>query len=223
MHAITSLGSTACRRSRLPFAAALFALAGVLAAAPKPTDTAKAATTLTPEGGRIVVDVQGVPPAVPLFFSAVAEQTIHVSSAELTSELRLKLHVVQGKPEMLSLGLTGEGEVTEVSGAGLTSWAVRQIPGFAKRFLDLRPALADGVPGPRDLDLVVRTRLRKPTVPGNVSVLLAAPGDAVEERAARRHRFRDRPRQLNTGAKIGAAGFSCRTAPKKPFSSIMSP
>jgi hypothetical protein len=179
MHAITSPRSSVCPWFRCTLAAATLLLAGALLAAPKPTDTAKAATTLTPEGGRIVVDVQGVPPAVPLFFSAVAEQTIRVSLAELTSELRLKLHVVQGKPEVLSLGLSGEGEVTEVSGTGLASWAVRQIPGSAKRFLDLRPALADGVPTPRDLDLVVRTRLRKPTVPGNVSVLLAAPGDAV--------------------------------------------
>ncbi len=179
MHAITSLGSTARRRSRLPFVAALFAFAGALVAAPKPADTAKTSATLTPEGGRIVVDVQGVPPAVPLFFSAAAEQTVRLSAAEIAGELRLKLHVVQGKPEVLALGLSGEGEVVDVTGAGLASWAVRQVPESGKRFLDLRPALAEGAPAPRDLDLVVRTRLRKPTVPGAASVLIAAPGDAV--------------------------------------------
>ncbi|MFT3830416.1 MAG: hypothetical protein QM691_12005 [Opitutaceae bacterium] len=157
----------------------MFALTGALAAAPKPADTAKTSATLTPDGGRIVVDVQGVPPAVPLFFSAAAEQTVRLSAAEITGELRLKLHVVQGKPEVLALGLSGEGEVTEVSGEGLASWAVRQVPLSGKRFLDLRPALAEGAPLPRDLDLVVRTRLRKPTVPGAASVLIAAPGDAV--------------------------------------------
>ena len=88
MHAITSLGSTARRRSRLPFVVALFALAGALVAAPKPADTAKTSATLTPEGGRIVVDVQGVPPAVPLFFSVAAEQTVRLSSAEIAGELR---------------------------------------------------------------------------------------------------------------------------------------
>ena len=178
MHAITSLGSTARRRSRLPFVAGLFALAGALVAAPKPADTAKTSATLTPDGGRIVVDVQGVPPAVPLFFSAAAEQTVRLSSAEIAGELRLKLHVVQGKPEVLSLGLNGEGEIAEVAGAGLASWAVRQVPG-GKRFLDLRPALSNGAPAPTDLEVVVRTRLRKPAIPGTASILLAAPGDAV--------------------------------------------
>ena len=52
---------------------------------------------------------------------------------------------------------------------------------------------------------------------------ISAPGDAVEERAARRHRFRHRPRQLIARFKSGPAGFSCRTAPKKPFSTVMSP
>ena len=178
MHAITSLGSTARRRYRLPFAAALFALAGALAAAPKPADTAKAATTLTPEGGRIVVDVQGVPPAVPLFFSAVADHSVRLGTGEIGGELRLRLHVVQGRPEVLSLGLSGDGEIAEVAGAGLASWAVRQVPG-GKRFLDLRPALSNGAPAPTDLELLVRTRLRKPAIPGTASVLIAAPGDAV--------------------------------------------
>jgi len=178
MHTPNSFRSVFCRL----FAIAALLAAGALLAAPKPAGTAKSTATLTPDGGRIVVDVQGVPPAVPLFFSAVADQTVRLAAAELTGELRLKLHVVQGKPEVLSLGLSGEGEVTEVlglSGTGLASWGVRQVPLSGKRFLDLRPMLADGVPAPRDLDLVVHTRLRKPTVPGTASVLIAAPGDAV--------------------------------------------
>ncbi len=178
MHANASLGSSILPRFRLLPLAAAFLFAGALAAAPKPADSAKASTSLTPEGGRIVVDVQGVPPAVPLFFSAVAEQTVRLSSAEIAGELRLKLHVVQGKPEVLSLGLSGDGEVVDVTGAGLASWAVRQLPG-GKRFLDLRPALAPGAAAPSDFDLVVRTRLSKPAVPGTTSVLIAAPGDAV--------------------------------------------
>ena len=180
MHAITSFGSSARRRFRFPLAAALLALAGALVAAPKPADTAKSTATLTPDGGRIVVDVQGVPPAVPLFFSATADQTVRLAPAEVTSELRLKLHLVQGKPEVLSLGLVGDGEVTEVAGLSgtlLNSWGVRQGPGTGKRFLDLRP-VADATT-PRDLDFVVRTRLRKPAVPGTSAVLIAAPGEAV--------------------------------------------
>ncbi|HLP01705.1 MAG TPA: hypothetical protein VK163_06750, partial [Opitutaceae bacterium] len=180
MHAPIASGSPARHWLRRALTAAALAVAGALAAAPKPADIAKAATTLTPEAGRIVVDVQGVPPAAPLFFSAVADQTVRLAAAEITGELRLKLHLVQGKPEVLSVGLSGEGEVTEVlglSGTNLVSWSVRQLPGSGKRFLDLRP-VADATT-PRDLDLVVRTRLRKPPVPSVVSVLVAAPGDAV--------------------------------------------
>jgi len=176
MHTPNSFRSVFCR----PLVAVSLLLAGVLVAAPKSADTAKSTATLTPDGGRIVVDVQGVPPAVPLFFSAVADQNVRIAAAELTGELRLKLHVVQGKPELLSVGLSGEGEVTEVlglSGTSLASWSVRQIPGSGKRFLDLRPVV--DATTPRDLDLVVHTRLRKPAVPGETSVLIAAPGEAV--------------------------------------------
>ena len=161
------LGRAACRIGTL----ALLALAGAtiaLAAGGKAAaDSAKVSAALTPEGGRIVVEAQGLPPAVPVFFSAIVEQTVKLGIAEVVGEARLKLHVVQGRPEVFTLGLSGDGEVFEVSGAGLRDWSVRQGFGAAsdKRFLDLRPQIVANTASSSDLVLVVRTRLRKPTVP----------------------------------------------------------
>jgi hypothetical protein len=143
-------------------------------------DSAKVSAALTPDGGRIVVEAQGLPPAVPVFFSAIVEQTVKFSVAEVVGEARLKLHVVQGRPEVFTLGLSGDGEIVEVSGAGLRDWSVRQGFGVArdKRFLDLRPQFSANTAS-SDLVLVVRTRLQKPTVPGTMAVLIVTPGDAV--------------------------------------------
>ena len=151
--------------------------AAVLRAADPEPDGARVSAGLTPEGGRIVVEAKGVPAPVPLFFTAAVDESVRLGAAEIAGEMRLRLHVVQGRPEALSLGLSGDGDVTEVSGAGLRDWSVRQASG--KRLLDIRPSLSDGAAGPRDLDLVVRTRLQRPAVPGATAVLIAAPGDAV--------------------------------------------
>ena len=123
-------------------------------------------------------------PKAPLFFSATAEQTVKLGVAEITGEVQLKLHVVQGRPEVLTLGLSGDGDVIEVSGAKLRDWSVRQGSGASsdERFLDLHPALPTPTApqaNPTDYDLVVRTRLRKPTVPGTVKILIVTPGEAV--------------------------------------------
>jgi hypothetical protein len=161
---------------------ALWALACAAAAHAKTEpDNAGVSAALTPGGGRIVVEAHGVPPPAPLFFSAEADQTVRLGMAEVTGEMRLRLHVLQGRPEVLTIGLSGDGEVVEVSGAGLRDWSVRQGAGAAgdRRLLDLRPVLADGDQGPRDLELVARTMLKRIAVPGTVAALIATPGDAV--------------------------------------------
>ncbi len=164
------------------FAVALAGASGALAVGDKPgADNAKVSAALTPGGGRIVVEAQGLPPTVPLFFSAAVDQTVRLGRAEISGEMRLRLHVVQGRPEVLTLGLSGDGEVTDVAGKGLRDWSVRQNSGAAagQRFLDLRPQLSAGIADPQDLDLVVHTRLPKPVIPGTIAVLLVTPGDAV--------------------------------------------
>ncbi len=162
-------------------AAALALVAGVLAPATlSAADNAKVSAALTPEGGRIVVEAHGVPPPPPLFFSARVDQTVRLGRAEVSGEMRIRLHVLQGRPEVLTLGLSGDGEVVEVTGNGLRDWAVRQGlgPAGGLRFLDLSAQLSAGAADPRDFDLIVRTRLAEPAVPGTTAILLAAPGAA---------------------------------------------
>lgn len=160
-----------------------FSTAGIavsLGAVARP-DATKPATTLPAEGGRIVIETPAPPTPPPLFFSATAEHAILLGAGEITGEVKVKLHIVQGQPETLALGITGDGEIVDVSGIGLKDWAVRQGTGAAatKRFLDVRPVLTPGVAEPRDLELVIRTRLRKPNALGAASVLLINPGEAV--------------------------------------------
>jgi hypothetical protein len=136
--------------------------------------------TAAPDGSRIVIETPAPPAPVPVLFSAAADQAVALGRAELAGETRVKLHIVQGRPETLSLGLSGDGEVLDVVGPGLRDWSVRK-GASNRRFLDLRltpPATpATAVPG--DFNFTVLTRLRQPAVPGNAQVLLLTPGDAV--------------------------------------------
>jgi len=175
---------SAARAARRLGAMALAALACAAHAQPAPgpgAEGANVSAAVTPEGGRIVVEAHGVPPPAPLFFSAEAVDTVRLGMAEVDGEMHLKLHVIQGRPDVLTLGLSGEGDIVEVTGAGLRDWSVRQDAGAAgdRRLLDLHPLLAPGAGEPRDLDLVVRTRMTRTAVPGTVAVLIATPGEAV--------------------------------------------
>ncbi|HEY4989685.1 MAG TPA: hypothetical protein VII09_07760, partial [Opitutaceae bacterium] len=159
---------------------ALATLGAAFGAEPSPAvgpDNAAVAAALTPDGGTITVEAKGMPAPAPLFFSASVEQELKVGSAEILGEMHLKLHVLQGKPEVLTLGLSGEGEVTDVSGTGLRDWSVRQAAGA--RLLDLRPNLVAGMPALREWDVVVHTRVLKPVIPGEAALLILTPGEAV--------------------------------------------
>jgi hypothetical protein len=144
-------------------------------------DNASVSAGLTPEGGRIVVEAKGMPAPAPVFFSAAVDQAVRLGVAEIAGEMHLRLHVLQGKPEVLTLGLSGDGEVVDVSGAGLGDWSVRRAAGGIgdTRLLDLHPAPGGEAGPPRDFDLVLRTRLAKPAVPGTSAVLVATPGSAA--------------------------------------------
>lgn len=141
-------------------------------------DNATLAAGLGPEGGNIVVEAHGVQAKAPLFFSATAENVIHAGTDAVTGEIKIKLSILQGHPDVLTLGLSGTGEIVDVTGNGLRDWAVRQ-GSDGKRYLDLRPALEAGKPDPKELDVTVHTRLEKPEIPGSFNVLMVSPGNAV--------------------------------------------
>lgn len=151
--------------------------AGLAPAAQPAADPARVSTLLTPDGGRIVIEAQGVPAPVPLFFSATVDHAIQVGTSAITGEWRVRVRVVQGRPELFTLGLSGDGEIMEVTGSGLRDWSVRRTGD--NRLLDLRPLLPEGVTVPREFEFVVRTRQREPAIPGTTAALIATPGEAV--------------------------------------------
>jgi hypothetical protein len=185
-----------------------------LYAAPVTADRAQVSTSLTPGGGgKIVVEASGVQPVVPLFFSAAANQTVRIGGSEITGEVKLSVRVLQGTADVITLGLSGDGDVVAVTGEGLRDWSVRQGTGDAatKRFLDLRPVVTNGI-SPRSFDLVVRTRLREPGVPGKAIVLLLTPGDAVGFDS----RVRLQPEATVDVRVVQAAGVTALGRPKGP-------
>ena len=138
-------------------------------------DRAGISAQMAPGDGHLVLEAHGVIPKSPLFFSAASENVTSLGTDEITAEIKVAVRVVQGRPEVITLGLNGGGDVVEVKGDGLRDWAVRQDGG--KRFLDLRPALKDGQPGPQKLDVTVKVKIAKPT--GTVTLPTLSPGDAV--------------------------------------------
>jgi hypothetical protein len=111
----------------------------------------------------------------PLFFSATAEVNAAVGFDHVTTEQTIRFHVHQGKAETFTLALTGAGEVTEVTGAGLRDWSVRVAEG-GNRFLDLRPVTADGkLPADLQVKVVTRAKVEKESA----SLLLPGPGEAT--------------------------------------------
>ena len=152
---------------------AVIAWAFAAHAEPATAENAAMSARLAPDGGNIVVEAHGVQPKAPLFFSATVENEVIAGTEAVTGEMKIKLNVLQGHPEVLTLGLAGSGEVIEVTGTGLRDWAVRQ--GGSGRFLDLRPAFEDS----KELEVTVHTRLEKPAIPGSFGVLIATPGNAI--------------------------------------------
>ncbi|MEY3895761.1 MAG: hypothetical protein RLZZ214_1281, partial [Verrucomicrobiota bacterium] len=125
-----------------------------------------------PDDRVILVPLAKAPKEAPLFFSATADVKIQVGMEEVISEQELDFKIHQGKPETLTLGLNGSGEVISVTGEGLRDWSVR-VAEDGSRFLDVRPFAADI----NQLQLQVKTRLKiesRPIIP-----VLPAPGAAT--------------------------------------------
>ncbi len=141
---------------------ALIALAGI-ALAQEPSDRV------------VILPIEKAPKEAPLFFSATAEVDASATLTEIFSDQNLTFHIHQGKPETLTLGLSGEGDVTSVSGEGVLDWSVRTAEG-GSRFLDIRPKSTDGK-FPTDLQVEINTHLKIGKNSG--SLLLPTPGNAT--------------------------------------------
>ena len=145
----------------------------------KPLALLIALTTLAfaqePDDRVILVPFSKAPKEAPLFFSATADVKIQVGQEEVTSEQQIDFKIHQGKPESLTLGLNGTGEVISVTGEGLRDWSVR-VAEDGSRFLDVRPVISEGK-SPTELRILVKTRLKIEMQ--SASLLLPSQGPAT--------------------------------------------
>ncbi len=120
----------------------------------------------------IVLESRTPPPPPPVFFSAQVVANASIGTERIDQIVTLTIKVVQGKPNVLSFGLTGNGQVLEVTGDGITSWSVRQSG--KDRFLEL--LLKDGVTDPKP---VIKIRSPKYSLPTSVNLTHLGPGASV--------------------------------------------
>lgn len=125
--------------------------------------------------GVVLVPVSKVPKEAPLFYSAEASvrARVDLDSVASTQEIRFKIH--QGKADLLTLSLSGQGEVANVTGEGLRDWSVRVAPDGG-RFLDIRPVQGEEK-RPEAFNVTVATHRKVEN--GLASLLLPGPGPAA--------------------------------------------
>ncbi|MFC7336114.1 hypothetical protein ACFQY0_02905 [Haloferula chungangensis] len=97
--------------------------------------------------GVAVLPVDKVRQPIPLFYSVEAETTASAMGEKISGAMNLKVRILQGRPDMLTIGLEGEGEVKDVTGSESLSWSVRR-ESDGSRFLDLKPKLKKPEPRP---------------------------------------------------------------------------
>ena len=119
------------------------------------------------------------PPA--FLFAASARAEIRVGVKQIDQTIQLQLRIVQGQGETVSLGLVGVGDVTDVQGDSIASWAVRMVD--SKRYLDLQLKPADAVKsdGGKTVDqkVTIHIRSKHSELPARVELAHLIPGKAL--------------------------------------------
>jgi hypothetical protein len=96
-------------------------------------------------------------------FATSLQDSIKVTRDKLTHNITATLDILQGAPDELSLTITGEGEIKQVTGDGLMDWSVRQETNGV-RALVLRPKKTDKPPGQFVMNITAEQRLTNATV-----------------------------------------------------------
>jgi hypothetical protein len=130
--------------------------------------------------------------AKPLAFlyAAIARAEVRVGAKEIDQTIQLQIRTIQGgdrRGETVRLGLGGEGEVFDVQGEAIASWAVRTAG--TKRFLDLqfKPSGTESVEGIQVDDdkgasertAIIRIRSEVSELPTQLDIAHLMPGKAL--------------------------------------------
>lgn len=124
--------------------------------------------------GTIVVEARGHLPVPTLFYTATADAAVQVRTDHVEQEIQLTIKVIQGAAKRLSLGLSGEGQVTAVAGDNIESWSVRQVD--SERFLDLH--LKEDVTDAKAV-ISIRSPQAKLKLPREIKLTHLTPGESV--------------------------------------------
>ncbi|BDS07872.1 hypothetical protein NT6N_29120 [Oceaniferula spumae] len=168
-----------CIQNWLPCFAVLLLLGGAAIAQDQAPATGVQASVDENGTGAVTLTAKGVLPKPKLFFNASVVSTTKLTSTEITQTSALSIKVLQGRPEILTLGLVGSGEIISVSGAGLADWSVRTSADGKNRYLDLTPTLAKGQPAPEVFKLTIKSRERINSLPARIQLLTMTPGNAA--------------------------------------------
>lgn len=131
-----------------------------------------------PQGDPVIlVPAKVAEKPAPLFFSAETGSVVNVFANRTEHVISAKLKAHQGRPETLSIGLNGEGEITGVTGEALAGWTVRK-ESDGRRFLDLKPvlpAVGSADPVPMEFNFTIAAVHEIPAEKANESFALLHP------------------------------------------------
>ena len=103
-----------------------------------------------PPDGLLVIDAAKGPRALPCFLAVDAVTEILATPAGLRHTSQVKIRVLQGQPDRVTLDLTGEPGIKEVTGDWIAAWAVREeaTASGPRRLLEIIPKpAAPAAPG----------------------------------------------------------------------------
>lgn len=151
---------------------------------PDPPEPDQPTAKAEPISGRLlIVDDRGTRPPPPLFFSADSQAVVQISQDTVTQNIVLNVKVLQGKPEVITLALYGDGDVVSVTGEQVEFWGIRRGTGdqAASRFLEIRPKLPNENGGAqlKAFQAEITAKQAPGTLPGEVDILTLGPGEAV--------------------------------------------
>lgn len=95
------------------------------------------------EGPHTIIFNPGRPLPPPFLYSAIVRADATVNERTIVQTVKVQIRIVQGKKGTVSLGLSGTGDVIDVSGDSIASWAIRTSQ--SQRFLDLQWKADNGV------------------------------------------------------------------------------